>query len=52
MGFNSVFKGLKPTGHYIYQQLNIKQFYVLPKQCIYVFRVDLRTNSDYFPLQR
>jgi hypothetical protein len=28
-----------------------KQFYVLPTQCIYVFCVDLRTNSDYFPMQ-
>jgi hypothetical protein len=27
------------------------KFYVLPTQCIYVFCVDLRTNSDYFPLQ-
>ena len=25
-------------------------FYVLPIQCIYVFFVDLRTNSDYFPI--
>jgi len=31
--------------------LNIKKFYVLPTQCIYVFCVDLRTNSDYFPIQ-
>jgi hypothetical protein len=23
--------------------------YVLPTQCIYVFCVDLRTSSDYFP---
>ena len=30
---------------------NIKQFYVLPTQCIYVFCVDLRTNSHYFPIQ-
>ena len=22
-----------------------------PHRCIYVFRVDLRTNSDYFPIQ-
>jgi hypothetical protein len=28
-----------------------KQFYVLPTHCIYVFCVDLRTNSDYFPIQ-
>jgi len=26
-------------------------FYDLPTQCIYVFCVDLRTNSDYFPTQ-
>jgi len=30
---------------------NIQQFYVLPTQCIYVFCVDLRTQSDYFPIQ-
>jgi len=32
-------------------RLNIQQFYVLPTQCIYVFCVDLRTNSNYFPIQ-
>jgi len=26
-------------------------FYVLPTQCIYMFCVDLRTNSDYFTVQ-
>ena len=26
-------------------------FYVLPTQCVYIFCVDLRTNSDYFTLQ-
>ena len=26
-------------------------FYVLPTQCIYVFCVELRTNSDYFTVQ-
>jgi hypothetical protein len=30
---------------------NIHKFYVLPTQCIYVFCVDLRINSDYFPIQ-
>ena len=30
---------------------NIQQFYVLPTQCICVFCVDLRTNSDYCPIQ-
>ena len=42
---------LKPSGHYMYRQFNIQQFYVLPTQCICVFCVDLRTNSDYFPTQ-
>jgi len=41
----------KPSGHYIYRQFNIRQFYVLPTQCVYAFCVDLRTNSDYFPIQ-
>jgi len=35
---------------FIYRQFSIQQFYVLPTQCIYVFCVDLRTNSDYFPI--
>jgi hypothetical protein len=29
----------------------LSTFYVLPTQCIYVFSVDLRTNSDYFTVQ-
>jgi hypothetical protein len=32
-------------------RFNNHKFYVLPTQCIYVFCVDLRTNSDYFPIQ-
>jgi len=35
----------------MYRQFNIQQLYVLPTQFIYVFCVDLRTNSDYFPIQ-
>ena len=35
----------------MYRQFNIQQFYVLSTQCVYVFCVDLRTNSDYFPIQ-
>jgi len=42
---------LKPSGYYMYHQFNIHKFYVLSTQCIYVFCVDLRTNSDYFPVQ-
>jgi len=32
-------------------KFNIQKFYVLPTHCIYAFCVDLRTNSDYFPIQ-
>ena len=32
-------------------RFNIQQFYVLPTYRIYVFCKDLRTNSDYFPIQ-
>jgi hypothetical protein len=32
-------------------RFNTQQFYVLPTECVYVFCVDLRTNSDYFPIQ-
>jgi len=39
---------VQPSGHYMYRQFNIQQFYVLPTQCICV---DLRTNSHYFPIQ-
>jgi len=35
----------------MHHQFKIQQFYVLPTQCIYVFCVDLRTNSDHFPIQ-
>jgi len=50
---------LKHSGHYMYRtvvttrtaRVNIQQFYIPPTQCIYVFFVDLRTNSDYFPIQ-
>ena len=39
------------SGHYMYLQFNIQQFYVMLIHCIYVFCVDLRTNSHYFPIQ-
>jgi hypothetical protein len=32
-------------------RFNIHKFYFLPTHCVYVFCVDLRTNSDYFPIQ-
>jgi len=33
------------SGHYMYHQFNIQQFYVLPPQNIYVFCVDLRKTA-------
>ena len=39
------------SGHYTYHQFNIHQFYVLSTQFIYLFCADLKTNSDYFPIQ-
>ena len=35
----------------MYHQFNIQQLYVLPTQCIYVFCIYLRTNSDLCHLQ-
>jgi len=48
---NTFINPLQPSGHYMYHQFSIQQFYVLSKQCIWVFCVDLRTNSDYLPIQ-
>jgi len=45
------FANYEPSGNYMYRQFNIQQIYVLPTPCIYVFCLDLRTNSDYFPIQ-
>jgi hypothetical protein len=64
-GLSKIYVGFLATGvafvllkylHWPYEfseahQFNIQQFSVLPTQCIYVFCVDLRTNSDYFPIQ-
>ena len=36
----------------MFRQIHIQQTHVLPTQCVCVFCVDLRTNSDYFPIQR
>ena len=35
----------------VYRHFNIQKLYFLSTQCIYVFCVNLRTNSDYFPIQ-
>jgi len=41
----------KLSGYCTYRQFNIQQLYVLPTHCFCVFCVDLRTSSDYFPIQ-
>jgi len=37
------------SGNYMYHEFNFQQFYFLPTHSIYVFCVDLRIHSDYFP---
>jgi hypothetical protein len=32
-------------------KFNVYKFYFLPTQCIYVFYIDLRTNSDCFAIR-
>ena len=44
-------KLLKPKTHFMYRQFNIQKSYVVPTQCIYVFCMDNRTNSDYLTIQ-
>jgi len=36
---------------YVPPGLKIKKIYVPATRCIYVLLTDLRTNSDYFPMQ-
>jgi len=36
MGFNSAFKGLKPTGHVMHQQFNIQQLYVRSAHTVFM----------------
>jgi hypothetical protein len=42
------FNSLKPSGHCMYHQFNIQQFYVLTIHCIYAFCVDLRRASTLY----
>ena len=37
------------SGHYMYHQFNIQQFYVLPTQCIYVFVCGSENKQGLFP---
>ena len=45
MGFNSAFKGLKPTGHAMHLQWTFNNCTLCP-HCIYMFCIYLRTHSD------
>jgi hypothetical protein len=38
---------LKPSGYCKYHKLLTLKIYLLPTQCIDVFCMDVRTNSDY-----
>jgi hypothetical protein len=49
--FYKRFNPLKSSGYYMYRKFNINKFYILYTRCIYGFCVDLRTNSDYIPIQ-
>ena len=40
---------LRPSGHYMYHQFNIQQFYVLPTHCIYVFLCGSQNKQPLFP---
>jgi hypothetical protein len=39
------------SGHYMCHQFKTQQFHVQATHCIYVFCVNLRTNSDFSPIQ-
>jgi len=49
--FTFSLNALRPSCFFVYHQFNINQLSVLFTQCIYVFCVDLRTNSNYFTVQ-
>jgi len=44
------FNPLSPSGHYTYRQFTLNNSTFCPHS-VYVFCVDMRTNSDYVPIQ-
>ena len=40
---------LKPSGNYMYRQLNTHKLYVLPTQCIYVILCGSENKQRLFP---
>ena len=51
MHLRCIFNTLKSSGYYMYHRFKVNKLFFLPTQCIFLFCVDLRTNSDYFPIQ-
>ena len=50
--YNSVYKAIRFTAKILVVRFyNFTESCILPTNCVYVFSVDLRTNSDYFPIQ-
>ena len=49
--FNFTLHILSPIVTIYTARFSTHKFYVLPTHCIYMFCMDLRTNSDYFPIQ-
>ena len=45
------FNRSRTSDYFTHGQFNIQQFYIPSTECIYMFCVDLRTNSDYFTVQ-
>jgi hypothetical protein len=51
LGYSSVLPLVNHVTSAYSNRFNVHKFYVPPTQCIYVFRMDLRANSHYFPVQ-
>jgi len=47
--YTSNFQNLEVTARTA--RLNIEKYYFILTECAYMFCTDLRTNSDYFPMQ-
>jgi hypothetical protein len=51
-GHNRFNNQLKLSGNYMYHLRHFQYLCILPTECIFVFRMILRINSDYFLEQR
>ena len=41
----------RPMGNFCTIMFNNKKFYALPRECIFMFRMVLRINGEYFSVQ-